>query len=218
MFGPVQELFIKVCGITNTADAKLACTLGANALGFNFSKFSKYYISPEHANLIIKNIPDYVSKIGVFEGNEDLKYVQNILKQVPLSAVQLEGNYAADDLVGFDASIIKAFLVDENFDVEIIKNYLVDAFLLKSKNESKEGGARSFNWDIAIKAKEYGRVILSGGLDPDNIESALRIIQPYGVDVCEGIELKKGKKDPDMMREFIARARNVEIRYEMDEE
>lgn len=216
MFIPVQELFIKICGITNVKDAKLACSLGVNAIGFNFSEQSKHFISPEHANLILKEIPEYVSKIGVFRSGEDLKRIKNILKQVSLSAVQLEGNYAPDDLVGFDVSVIRAFVIDNQFDVDVVRNYLVDAYLLKSKENNFKDIPRKYNWDIAIKAKEFGRVILSGGLNPDNVESAVRFVQPYGIDVCEGIELIEGKKDPEMMREFVARARNVEIYYITD--
>jgi phosphoribosylanthranilate isomerase len=208
---PLQELFIKICGITNLADAELACSLGTNAVGFIFQQSNKRYVHPERAASIIADLPEHISKIGVFE-NASPRYIQSILKSVPLSAVQLLGNYGPDDLVDFDVSVIKQFQLIQSFDIEVMRNYLVDAFLLKDQNE--EAGNRPpkiFHWDIAGKAKEYGRVILSGGLHPNNIEDAVRFVQPYGVDVCAGVEMKVGKKDLVKMRDFIAKARDVTI-------
>ena len=102
MIFPVQELFIKVDGVTNLADAKLACKLGANAIGFIFIKSSEWYITPENAATITATLPEYISKIGVFK-NATNRYILDIFRRVPLSAVQLSGAYAPDDLVGFEA-------------------------------------------------------------------------------------------------------------------
>ena len=215
---PLQELFIKICGITNLADADLACSFGANAIGFIFNKTDERYIHPERAASIIADLPEYISKIGVFE-NAGTRYIQSILKQVPLSAVQLFGNNGPDDLVDFDASVIKQFQLKQSFDVEVMRNYLVDAFLLKNQNE--ESGSqlpKKYHWDVAIKAKEYGRVILSGGLTTSNIEDAVRFVQPYGVDVQTGIEKKPGQKERHKMRDFIACARGVTLMYGINDQ
>jgi phosphoribosylanthranilate isomerase len=213
-----QELFIKVCGITNLADAELACSFGTNAIGFVFNRSNERYVHPERAASIIADLPEHISKIGVFE-NATPKYIQSILKQVPLSAVQLLGNNGPDDLVDFDVSVIKQFQLSQSFDIEVMRNYLVDAFLLKDQNEEVGNHLpKKFHWDIAIKAKEYGRVILSGNLHPSNIEDAVRFVQPYGVDVDTGIEIRPGKKDPHKMRDFIACARNVNLAYGINDE
>jgi phosphoribosylanthranilate isomerase len=215
---PLQELFIKICGITNLADADLACSFGANAVGFIFNKTDERYIHPERAASIIADLPEYISKIGVFE-NAGTRYIQSILKQVPLSAVQLFGNNGPDDLVDFDASVIKQFQLKQSFDVEVMRNYLVDAFLLKNQNE--ESGSqlpKKYHWDVAIKAKEYRRVILSGGLTTSNIEDAVRFVQPYGVDVQTGIEKKPGQKERHKMRDFIACARGVTLMYGINDQ
>jgi phosphoribosylanthranilate isomerase len=215
---PLQELFIKICGITNSADAGLACSLGANAVGFIFKQSSERYVSPELATSIIANLPKHISTIGVFE-NASTQYVQSILKQVPLSAVQLLGNNGPDDLVDFDVSVIKQFQLNQSFDSEVMRNYLVDAFLLKNQNEEIESQLpKKYHWNLALKAKEYGRVIISGGLNPNNIEDAVRFVQPYGVDVQTGIEKLPGKKDPNKMRDFIACARGVNLTYGINEE
>jgi phosphoribosylanthranilate isomerase len=216
MFVPLQELFIKICGITNYDDAKLACTIGANAIGFNFVKSSERYITPELASSISAKLPDYISKFGVFE-NVSLQYIQSVLRKVPLSAVQLFGNYGPDDLMGYEINIIKVFILDKLFDVEVLRNYDVGAFMLGNSNEESKGvGPKEYHWDIAVKAKEYGRVILSGGLNPGNIEDAVRFVQPYGVDVCAGVEEYGGKKDPGKMRDFVARARSVSLLYDSE--
>jgi phosphoribosylanthranilate isomerase len=199
-------------------DAELACSLGANAVGFIFNQSNDRYVHPGKAADIIAHLPEYISKIGVFE-NADHQYIKSILRQVPLSAVQLFGNIGPDDLVDFEVSVIKQFPLDQSFDVEVMRNYLVDAFLLKDQNEIMGTHLpKKYHWDIAVKAKEYGRVILSGDLNPNNIEDAVRFVQPYGVDVQTGIELLPGKKDPSKMRDFIACARNVYLTYGIDNE
>lgn len=218
IMSPLQEIFIKICGITNLADAELACLLGANAVGFVFKQSSERYVSPERAASIIANLPEHISKIGVFE-NASPQYIQSILKQVPLSAVQLLGNNGPDDLVDFDVSVIKQFQLNQSFDTEVMRNYLVDAFLLKNKNEEVGNQLpKKYHWDIAIKAKEYGRVIISGGLNPNNIEDAVRFVQPYGVDVCAGVEHRPGKLDKSLLRTFISNARNENLYYKEDME
>ena len=215
---PLQELFIKICGITNLADAELACSFGANAVGFIFKITDERYIQPERAASIIADLPDHISKIGVFE-NAGSRYIQSVLKQVPLSAVQLFGNNGPDDLVDFDVSVIKQFQLDQSFDIEVMRNYLVDAFLLKDQNEGNGSQlTKKYHWDVAIKAKEYGRIILSGGLNTNNIEDAVRFVQPYGVDVQTGIELRPGKKDRYKMRDFIASARGVILTYGINDQ
>jgi phosphoribosylanthranilate isomerase len=208
---PLQELFIKICGVTNSADAELVCSLGANAVGFIFNQSNERYIPPERVASIIANLPEYISKIGVFE-NASTQYIQSILKQVPLSAVQLLGNIGPDDLVDFEVSVIKQFQLDQSFDREVMRNYLVDAFLLKDQNEHMGNHLpKKYHWDVAVKAKDFGRVILSGGLNPNNIVDAIRFLRPYGVDVCTGVEHKPGKLDKSLLRAFISNARNESL-------
>jgi len=166
----------------------------------------------------VRSLPKRTSKIGVFV-NADLKFVRDIVKHVNLSAVQLLGNDGPDDLVDFDTSVIKVFRVGREFDVEVMKNYIVDAFLLDALSEGTYGGTgKTFDWNIAIKAKEYGRIILSGGLTPENVEDAVRFVRPYGVDVSSGVEAKPGKKDHGKVRDFISRAKSIPVSYRDDEQ
>jgi phosphoribosylanthranilate isomerase len=214
-----QDLFVKICGITNVEDALHAVRCKADALGFIFYEPSDRYITPERAREISDRVPDFVSKVGVFV-DADPGYIHDVMKSVNLSAVQLYGNEGADDLVGFETSVIKVFRVKPDFDVEVMRNYVVDAFLLDTHSEARMGGTgRTFDWNIAVRAKEYGKIILSGGLTPDNIAGAVRFVQPYGVDVSSGVELEPGRKDPLKVRNFIARAKEVPLHYsEFNEE
>ncbi|HEY5615174.1 MAG TPA: phosphoribosylanthranilate isomerase [Bacteroidota bacterium] len=209
----MQELFIKICGITNLEDAKFAVKCGAHALGFNFYEKSLRFIKPERAAEIIQKLPEHISKIGVFV-NADRKYIHEVITRAKLSAVQLHGNEGPDDLVDYEVSAIKVFRVTNDFDVELMRNYIVDAFLLDSHSDTAYGGTgQTFNWNIAVKAKEYGKIILSGGLTPENIEAAVRFVHPYGVDVCSGVEARPGKKDSQKMIGFISRAKNIRLSY-----
>jgi phosphoribosylanthranilate isomerase len=213
-----QDLFVKICGITNMADAQHAILCGADAIGFVFCEESPRFISHMRAAEIARSLPDYTSKIGVFV-NADLKFVRDIVKHVNLSAVQLQGNHGPDDLVDFETSVIKVFRVGNEYDVEVMKNYIVDAFLLDALNEGACGGTgRTFDWNIAVKAKDYGRIILSGGLTPDNVEDAVRFVRPYGVDVSSGVEASPGKKDQGKVREFVMRAKSIPVSYGNDEQ
>lgn len=214
-----QDLFVKICGITNLEDAQLAVRCKADALGFIFYEPSDRYITPDRARDIVERIPDFVSKVGVFV-DADPAYVHDVMKKVNLSAVQLYGNEGADDLVGYETSVIKVFRVKPDFDVAVMRSYVVDAFLLDTHSEAKMGGTgRTFDWNIALRAKEYGKIILSGGLTPQNIEGAVRFVQPYGVDVSSGVERSPGRKDPRKVREFVAKAKGVPLQYsEFNEE
>jgi phosphoribosylanthranilate isomerase len=213
-----QDLFVKICGITNLEDARFAVQCGADAIGFVFHEESPRFISHHRAAEIVRGLPDHISKIGVFV-NAERKFVQDIIAHVNLSAVQLLGDEGADDLVNYATSVIKVFRVYKDFDVSVMRNYIVDAFLLDTYKEGSFGGTgKAFDWNVAVKAKEYGRIILSGGLSPENVEDAVRFVRPYGVDVSSGVEGSPGKKDPIKVRKFITRAKSVPVSYHDDDE
>jgi phosphoribosylanthranilate isomerase len=208
-----QDLFVKICGITNLEDAQHAVRCGADAVGFIFYEESPRSISGSKVAAIVERLPDHVSKIGVFV-NADRKFIHDIVSHVSLSAVQLYGKEGPDDLVNYEISVIKAFRVEPDFDVEVMRNYIVDAFLLDTFKGGMAGGTgKTFDWNLALKAKEYGRIILSGGLTPENVEEAVRFVRPYGVDVSSGVEKEPGKKDPAKVREFIMRAKSIPLSY-----
>lgn len=213
-----QDLFVKICGITNLEDAQYAARCGADAVGFVFSEESHHFISHHRAAEIARSLPERISKIGVFD-HANLGFIKDIVHHVNLSAVQLYGDEGPDDLVNFETSVIKAVRVGRSFDPETLRNFIVDAFLIDAlRRGTRSPGDTVFDWNSATKAKEYGRIILSGGLTTENVEDAVRYVRPYGVDVNTGIESKPGKKDLAKMRDFIARAKSVPVSYRDEEE
>ncbi|MCU0452183.1 MAG: phosphoribosylanthranilate isomerase [Bacteroidetes bacterium] len=209
-----QDLFVKICGITNLADAQLAAKVGANAVGFVFHKGSERYIDPERAKSICAALPRHLTKIGVFV-HADRPEIAQTAKAVGLSAVQLVGDEGPDDLFGYEWSVFKVFQVRPSFDVESMRNFVVDAFLLDAYKKGAYGGTgKTFDWNLAVKAKSFGRVILAGGLTPENVGDAVRFVRPYGVDVSSGVEARPGKKDERLVREFVAQARNASLSIE----
>jgi phosphoribosylanthranilate isomerase len=206
-----QDLFVKICGITSLEDARMAATVGANAIGFVFHKGSERYILPESARAIASRVPSHLTKVGVFV-NADRKFISDTARTVGLSAVQLVGDEGPDDLFGFEWSVIKVFRMRPSFDVNSMRPCVVDAFLMVAYKKGAYGGTgKTFDWNMAVQAKQFGRIILAGGLTPDNVAAAVRFVRPYGVDVSSGVEARPGKKDPALVREFLAQARNASL-------
>ncbi|MFH1825169.1 MAG: phosphoribosylanthranilate isomerase [Candidatus Firestonebacteria bacterium] len=205
----VSVPLIKICGITNIDDALISVDYGADVLGFIFAK-SLRQITPQNARKIIKKLPPFIGKVGVFV-NESPHYIRKIVQECGLTEVQLHGE-EIPELCGelCPLTVIKAIRVKDENDIKILSAYTsVSAFLLDSFVFDKKGGTgKKFDWKLAISAKKYGKpIILSGGLTPDNVLTAIKLVQPYAVDVCSGVETKAGKKDKKKIKEFINKAR-----------
>jgi phosphoribosylanthranilate isomerase len=193
---------VKICGITNLDDALLAAEMGAQALGFIFAE-SPRRIDPSEAEIIIRSLPPLVKTVGVFV-NEDPERIKEIVTFCGLDLIQLHGNESPEIGRTLMPRSIKAFRIQNEGDVENIKRYhgTVRAILLDTFQKGKAGGTgRTFDWSLAVKAKEAGLpVILAGGLRPENIREAIAAVKPYAVDVNSGIEERPGKKDPVLMK------------------
>ncbi len=199
---------VKICGITNIGDALVAVHSGADALGFVFYRKSPRYIPPDDAREIILQLPPFVTTVGVFV-DEDIGTIRKTAEHASLSVVQLHGNEPPGMCLGI-GRVIKAIRVRELSDLEPLRKYKASAFLLDAYAPREYGGTGLiFNWDIAVAAKQFGEIILAGGLNPDNIEKAIQWVRPYAVDVSSGVEAEKGKKDHDKLRLFIERAKNA---------
>ena len=201
---------VKICGITNSEDALAAVDFGADALGFVFFKESPRYIPPGDATRIIKRLPPFVTAVGVFvdASPEDL---EKTIASTGIDVVQLHGD-EPPEMCRLSRSTIKAIRVKSLESLNPLAGYQdkVSAFLLDTFSPEGFGGTgQKFNWDIATHAKQFGRIVLAGGLTPDNIAQAVKQVQPYGVDVSSGVELRKGKKDHLRMRLFIERAKTA---------
>jgi phosphoribosylanthranilate isomerase len=195
---------IKICGITNMPDAQLAMELGADALGFIFYPKSPRYIKVGDAANICNALPPFVTKVGVFV--DELEYeIEKALSECLLNALQFHGEEPPGFCVKFPAKSIKAIRMRDEDSLRVAAEYDVDALLLDTYTDTERGGTgRTFDWSLAVKAKELDTpIILSGGLTTANVQEAIRKVRPYAVDVSSGVEREPGKKDPEKLRRFI---------------
>ncbi len=207
---------VKICGITNWTDARLAVKAGADALGFNFYSKSPRYIEPNEARLIATRLPRRVFLVGVFvNASED--DVLRVARNVDLNAVQLHGEETPADVQALSESypVIKAFRVRGGFSGARLRRYSgASAFLLDGFDANRRGGTgKTFDWSVAKAARRHGAIIVAGGLTPENVAGAIRQARPFGVDVCSGVESSIGKKDPELMRALM---REIEITRKED--
>lgn len=200
---------IKICGITNLEDALAACEAGADALGFNFSEEAKAkgrYIAPDKAREIIEKLPPFVTTVAVTI-NETVAQLKSYLAFV--DRVQLHGEETPETSNKLGQKAIKVFQVGVDFDVESMRLYAVASYLLDASVPGRRGGTgETADWESASKAAAVSdRVILAGGLTPENVADAVRIVGPYGVDTASGVERAPGKKDHDKIFEFVRNAK-----------
>jgi len=200
---------VKICGITNPEDALAAIALGADALGFVFYTRSPRRVTPEQAAAIVSRLPPFIAKVGVFV-DEKLERVQEIMNLCSLDYAQLHGSESPEYCQKLGHRAIKAFRVNDESILEQLSDYKVVAILLDSYNPDMFGGTgRAFNWEIAARAARSNCVILSGGLTPQNVAQAIKIVKPYAVDVSSGVEASQGKKDHAKLKAFIQTVRDT---------
>ena len=187
-------------------DAKRAIDGGAELLGFNFYARSPRYITPAKARRIVRRLPKGVSSVGVFVNETEEKMLE-IAREVELDRLQLHGEERPSLVLRLARTlpVIKAVRAGKSFRPAQLSRYKrASAILLDGFDSGRRGGTgRKFDWRLARRAKSYGRIFLAGGLTPQNVRDAIRIAQPYAIDVCSGIEKAPGKKDPARMRDLI---------------
>ncbi|MBI5195715.1 MAG: phosphoribosylanthranilate isomerase [Nitrospirae bacterium] len=201
---------IKICGTTNLKDAYAAVEFGADALGFVFYPKSPRAVTPETAKEIISKLPPFITTVGVFV-DEKPSVIEKTVNYAGLDIIQLHGSEPPEKCI-LSKKVIKAIRVKDLTDLEPLITYRsVSAFLLDAYAPDLPGGTgQAFNWDVALEAKKFGRIILAGGLTPDNVAEAIELVKPYGVDAVTGVEEnQKGIKDHKKLRLFIERARQA---------
>ena len=200
---------IKICGITSGKDALDACEAGADALGFIFWEGSKRYIAPREVRAIVADLPPFVTVVGVFV-DESREGVAERVESARLDVVQLHGSESPEFCAALDTTVIKAFRVRGEEVIEEFARYPVSAYLLDTYQKGVPGGTGLVgNWEVAKRAAARGRVILSGGLTPENVAEGIKKVMPYGVDVSGGVEESDRKKSREKMRLFVERARGA---------
>jgi phosphoribosylanthranilate isomerase len=200
---------IKICGMTNLDDALAAADAGADALGFNFYKKSPRYIEPQKAAEIIAQLPPFIMPVGIFV-NEHEDRIREIQQLACIPTVQLHGDESPEFCQRFASHAIKAFQVKDKESLKVMAHYRVGAFLLDSYRDGIRGGTGvTFDWHLAVVAKTFGKIILAGGLTPENVVEAVKLVQPYAVDVAGGVEKEKGIKDHAKVKKFIIEVRRA---------
>lgn len=202
---------VKICGITNYEDALLATDLGADALGFIFAKGSPRTITPDAAGEIIFKLPPFIASVGVFV-DSTAEDIQSIIELTGIRCVQLHGNESPSEFTKINVPIIKVFQVHEHFQVDTLLQFPASAYLLDTYVEGAAGGTgKTFDWNRAVAAKTYGRIILAGGLTPGNIRDAVIKVQPYGVDISSGVESMPGKKNKLKLQKLFTELHSVRV-------
>ncbi len=201
--GPLPPTRVKICGITTWDDARLSVDLGASALGFNFYPPSPRAISPAEAWSIVQRLPSFVEAVGVFV-DWPPAVVAALARALRLRTVQLHGGESPHEVavLAREFHVIKAVKAPQGFRLVSLAKYKhADGFLLDGFARGLHGGTgRTLDWNLARAARRYGRILLAGGLTPENVGEAIRVAQPYAVDVASGVELRPGRKDPARLR------------------
>jgi phosphoribosylanthranilate isomerase len=202
-----MSTLVKICGITRAQDARLAEKLGACALGFNFYEKSLRAIAPADAWDIRRKLAPTTQAVGVFV-NWKPEVIIYLAHAFQLTSVQLHGDETPKQLAYLEDElpIIKAFRVGPGFLMSTFKKFRrASAFLLDTAQRGHFGGTgKTFDWSIAQKAAASHKIILAGGLTPENVGEAILTVRPYAVDVASGVESRPGIKDPAKLRDFFA--------------
>jgi phosphoribosylanthranilate isomerase len=203
----VTVLRVKICGITRPEDALVAAEAGADAIGLVFAE-SPRRVTPEQAAAILAALPPFVTPVALFV-DETAERVRRLCQSLGIRTVQLHGEESAATARQLgDLCVIKAFRIGGEADLAALEGYPAAAYLLDSRVAGRRGGTgMAFDWGLAARAARHGRIILAGGLRPDNVAEAIRLVRPYGVDTSSGVECEPGKKDPAKMRAFVEAAR-----------
>lgn len=199
-------MFVKICGITNEQDALLAVALGADALGFVFAP-SPRQISPALAREIVKRLPPETVTVGVFR-NESPSRIIEIVNEARLQGAQLHGHEtpAMTAEVATDVRFVIKAVVAGSQDAANASNFASDAILVDGLHP---GSGTAYDWELLQNIPTDIRLMLSGGLTPDNVAAGIMQVRPWGVDVSSGVEKAPGLKDAVKMRHFIANARDA---------
>jgi phosphoribosylanthranilate isomerase len=194
---------VKICGIKNLQDAIFAADYGADAIGFVFAK-SIRKVSKEKVRSIVRKLPPFVTTVGLFV-NETEENIEAVYRFCGLDAIQLHGNEPPNIINKLkDIKTIKAFRIQNEEDILPIKKYKPNAILLDGYSKNKMGGTGiSFDWKIVKKIRTSIPIIIAGGLTHLNVSRAIKVVNPYGVDVSSGVESKPGKKDKRLIKKFI---------------
>lgn len=203
---------VKICGITNCDDAKVAVAAGADALGFVFVSGTKRVVTPVRAREVIDKLPPFVARVGLFV-NAGADEIASTIEHARLDTIQLHGEEPMELAERFRGRVrvLKAFRIRDAASLAMVPGYFeaCDAVLLDAFEPSAHGGTGTqFDWDLAEQIRRWAKpVIIAGGLRPENVAEAVRRFAPFAVDVSSGVEASPGRKDVEKVRAFIRNAK-----------
>ena len=205
-----MSVTVKICGITSEADALAAAEAGADAIGLMFYEGSPRHVTLEQAKAISAALPPHVMRVGVFVNAEEA-FVHQALTECMLNILQFHGDETPEECSRYPVMTLKAFRVQGEETLAQLEAYPSAGYLLDAYVKDALGGTgATFNWDLAVRAQEFGKpIFLAGGLTPENVAEAVRKVQPFGVDVSSGVEIEPGRKDAQQMRTFVAAAKGA---------
>ena len=205
-----MSVTVKICGITSEADALAAAEAGVDAIGLMFYEGSPRHVTLEQAKAISAALPPHVMRVGVFVNAEEA-FVHQALTECMLNILQFHGDETPEECSRYPVMTLKAFRVQGEETLAELEAYPSAGYLLDAYVKDALGGTgATFNWDLAVRAQEFGKpIFLAGGLTPENVAEAVRKVQPFGVDVSSGVEIEPGRKDAQQMRTFVAAAKGA---------
>lgn len=205
-----MSVTVKICGVTSVDDAQAVVTAGADAIGLMFFEESPRHVSLAEAKVIVESLPPAVVRVGVFV-NADESLVNRAVLECTLNVLQFHGEESPEFCSRFGVMTLKAIRVKDEASLEELERFSTDGFLLDAfSTEARGGTGESFNWELARRATECGKpIFLAGGLTAENVAEAVRVVQPFAVDVSSGVESKPGHKDSEKMRAFVVAAKGA---------
>jgi len=199
---------IKICGITNEKDALFCAEMGVNFLGFIFYRKSPRYVRTSDAARIIRQLPSSVIPVGVFV-NESRQGINQTIEKTGIRVLQLSGDETPDECLHYPIPVWKVFRIRAPKEIPSIKNYAIAAAMLDGAKDGYGGSGELADFAIANAMKRFHKLVLAGGLNPQNIVEAIKTVQPYAVDVNSGVELEPGRKDQKKVFSLFKQLSNI---------
>jgi phosphoribosylanthranilate isomerase len=205
-----METKVKICGITSVADGLASAAAGADMIGLMFYAGSPRHITLPQAVEIVRALPPFVLRVGVFV-NPEPDFVVQAIAACGLNLLQFHGDEDSAFCTQFGVMSLKAIRVHNRDSLAALEQFNTDAFLLDAYSKTGLGGTgEKFNWDLAMEAQKFGKpIFLAGGLTPESVADAVKKVRPFAVDVSSGVESAPGKKDAGKIRAFIQAVRTA---------
>jgi phosphoribosylanthranilate isomerase len=201
---------VKICGITNPKDARVAADAGADAVGFVFAE-SPRRVDAEKARRISIALPENVIRVGVFVDEEPAE-VSRISREVGLDLAQLHGDEPPETVTALreaGVKVMKALRVKDVATLDALDEYEADLFLLDAYSARARGGTgERFDWGVAKSLRGRDNIVVSGGLGPENVREAVELFEPFGVDASSSLEDGPGRKNGELVRRFVLAAKD----------